>query len=272
MLQLDISKLSKQEEQEYECVLVNGEELVSQLDALLSGFSLALVQNVGEAPNVKVYNLVSRLLEDRGLTVHRFQRFQDTRITEHCIFLGGVEESTLALEQMGVFDVERLPLDYPECLRGFLCRDVWKSCDVRSETYPLFIKPVGRKTAGQSGHVFHKAPTEKYVQGEYWCSRVIHFGNEFRVYVAKGAIVSIRCYVDWRSERVKMQPAEIDTVLAAIQAYEGAPAAYALDFGHTARGLALVEVTEGYSLGAYDTPPKVFLCFLLLRWRQLLSM
>lgn len=60
-------------------------------------------------------------------------------------------------------------------------------------------------------------------------------------------------------------------VEAALAAYlPAAPAAFALDVGCTRAGATLVvEINDGYALGAYGLTPLAYAKFLSARWAQL---
>ena len=89
---------------------------------------------------------------------------------------------------------------------------------------------------------------------------------EWRCFVRYGRILDARPYKgDWRAY---FDPAVVETVLAAY--LPEVPAAFSLDIGVAAAGATLVvEVNDGYALGAYGLMPVVCAKFLSACWAQL---
>ncbi len=134
-----------------------------------------------------------------------------------------------------------IPDYYPEFLRSYLHRAVW-----RTDRWPMekdiFIKPADK----------HKRFTGKVTtggmhgrkKGPFWCSDKITFLNEWRFYVADGKVVYVGWY-DGLPEASDMPAPGL--IVDWPQAYCGA-----VDFGMTFDGrLALVEANEPFACGWY---------------------
>lgn len=104
---------------------------------------------------------------------------------------------------------------------------------------------------------------------EVWCSEVVAWRSEYRVYVIDDDIVGVDHYAGDRS--VALDAATVRAALAAYRDAGAAPAAYGIDFGVLGSGqTALVEANDGYALGAYEIAAKPYADLLIRRWQQLL--
>ncbi len=173
------------------------------------------------------------------------------------------------------------PDDYPDSLAGFLHRRVWKTTlgevqrDINADFGPpVFVKPSARRKSF-TGRVI-SSPSDFAQVGaasrrqEVWCSEVVDWRAEHRVYVIDDKIVGIDHYAGDPEATL-----DIGTVRAALAAYRGsgkAPSAYGIDFGLLATGeTALVEANDGYALGAYAVAAKPYADLLITRWRELVN-
>ncbi len=183
-----------------------------------------------------------------------------------------------AMAQLGI-DIP-VPNDYPTCLEPWLHRRVWRSTlgDVESELLdgggrPVFVKPADRRKAF-TGRVFASAQELQFFASSsrrqgVWCSEVVQWLSEYRVYVKGEAILAIDQYGGDPVHRLCA-----DTVQRALTAYRSsgkAPAAYGINFGVLSTGkTALIEANDGYALGAYHIDPASYTDLLLTRWSELL--
>lgn len=169
----------------------------------------------------------------------------------------------------------KLPnLDYPDSISEYLGRKIWMSTlsrvNMNPELWPVFIKPVENK---QFTGVVVRSPKDligcgkAYIVGDsqVYCSEVVDFITEWRVFVRYGRIVGVSQYSgDWRKS--------IDAALVenCIKDYHDAPAGYSADFGLTRDGrLLLIEINDGYSLGSYGLYYADYTKLLLARWSEL---
>lgn len=170
------------------------------------------------------------------------------------------------------------PSDYPESLRGYLERKVWTSTVremrhllMHDETAPVFVKPMDRVKVftGQvvSGHWDLHVLAQVSQATRLYCSEVVDWKTEWRFFVVEGEIVGARHY--WGDESVRP---DRDRVREALGNFDGAPRAFAMDWGVLENGeTALLEVNDGYSLGSYGLDDEVYCSVLETRWRELVA-
>lgn len=107
-------------------------------------------------------------------------------------------------------------------------------------------------------------------QEKLLCSEVVSWLSEYRVYVVHSEIRSIDHY-DGNANI----PLDIEKVHCAIKTLENAGefyAGYAIDFGVLDSGeTALVEMNDGFAIGAYKINRKDYTDMILARWEELLS-
>ena len=196
-------------------------------------------------------------------------------ITSDIAVVGGVLFVKAALTTLG----RELPYPnpYPEVLRPFLHREVetmsFKVAMDRLERTGLsvFIKPADRWKSftgcvpiDQRDFRLRGASRSERV----WTSSVVRFLSEWRVYVLNGEIQHLAWYDGDRA----VSP-DVSVVRDAISKYvvTGAPGGFAIDFGVLSTGeTALVEVNEGFAIGAYEAvPPLAYALLISTRWREL---
>eukprot|EP01050_Picozoa_sp_SAG11_P004282 SAG11_NODE_269_length_11407_cov_13.825964_5_plen_698_part_00 len=189
---------------------------------------------------------------------------------------GSVAVVELALRALGV--ALPAPNDYPDCLKRHLHRHVWKArlCDASAHLVGaplgLFIKPADRRkrfTGFVAESVAHIHARGLPAREPVWCSTVVSWLVEYRVFVVRGQIRAVCRYAGDAAV-----PLEMDVVACGVGdmvAQPECPAGFALDYGVLASGqTALVEFNDGYGLGAYDGISAVdYTELLLTRWSQL---
>lgn len=194
------------------------------------------------------------------------------KITKEDIFIGYVEPTRRILEE---FSGNELPeLSYPEELKEFLGRQIWKSSYhqiLRNNEVNIFIKPAnenklftGRLVRGMKD-LIDIGHQEKDI--EIWCSEPINFICEARCFVRYGKILDVRNYKGtWKVNL------DYSIIEEALEKYENQPSGFAMDFGKTNDGRTiLVEVNDGYSLGAYGLFPTDYCKLLSARWSQIMG-
>jgi hypothetical protein len=187
------------------------------------------------------------------------------------VVIGYVDGVRSALHHLGLPIPDEI--NYPEELQSFLGRNLWRSTIITIANQPdrwnIFVKP---ETASKAftGRVIRNT---KDLMGcgnsrediGIWCSEVVNFVTEWRCFVRYGEILDVRHYKgDWR---VKPDARVIET---AVQRFKSAPAGYGIDFGMTEEGQTLlVEVNDGYSLGAYGLFYFDYAKLLSARWAEM---
>lgn len=173
------------------------------------------------------------------------------------------------------------PDDYPECLRAFLRRRVWETRldSVREQVYsedfrPFFMKPKDRlkRFTGKVIESYDDLSPLYNIskQTSVYCSEVVRWRTEYRVFVIKGSIRGIRHYCGDPS--VTLDEAVIQSAIRALEESGKAISAYGIDFGVLESGeTALIEANDGFSLGSYGLERSVYADLILTRWMELVS-
>jgi ATP-grasp domain, R2K clade family 2 len=242
---------------------------------------MAFVEEQGNGRLCHESSLVVRSLQDRGIAVELFTPKKIARrtlpLSADTLVVGTIPVVQGALKQLGV-EVPP-PDDYPEALQRYLCRRVWRATlrDVEYGVWEgapaVFAKPADRLKSF-TGRVFLATDDLYYIGAAsrrqvVWCSELVQWQSEYRVYVLRDEIVSVDPYTGDADVAL-----DFDIVNAAILDYRSssAPSAYAIDFGVLADGrTALVEANEGYGLGAYRIDADAYTDLLLSRWLELSS-
>jgi ATP-grasp domain, R2K clade family 2 len=184
-----------------------------------------------------------------------------------------------ALKQLGI----KIPVpdDYPECLRAFLRRRVWETRldKVRERVYrgdfhPFFIKPksqLKRFTGRVIESCYDLSPVSNVSQQTpVYCSEVVQWRTEYRIFVINGAVRGVRHYRG--DPMVTLDEAETLYAISALESSGKAATAYGIDFGVLESGeTALVELNDGFSLGSYGLERSVYADLILTRWTELMS-
>lgn len=163
------------------------------------------------------------------------------------------------------------PIDYPEELQEWLGRKMWKATlgEARRLVEPTFIKPAEEEKlftgfiwrgGGMEAVRVATCPDETLV----WCSEVVRFVSEYRVYIKDDEILGVHLYKgDWSHALDKW------VVTTAIEKYKSSPRAYCLDFGVTSQAYTkLVEANDAYALGNYGLPSALYAQLLEARWEE----
>lgn len=184
--------------------------------------------------------------------------------------IGTFSDVKVALEKLGI---KPAPLDYPERLKSFIGRKIWKSTLFTITSHPecwhVFVKPI-EDVKRFHGTVLDKSEDLIKLGGglediDVWCSVKVQFLSEWRLWVLNGTITGLTPY----KGRWDVFP-DPSVMEEAVHRYEGAPSAYALDFGVTDDGRTLlVEVSDGYALASFGLRPDIYMNILKTRWQEL---
>jgi hypothetical protein len=187
------------------------------------------------------------------------------------IVAGSVSFIRAALQSLGK-ELPR-PNPYPPELTNVLRRRVWLGgtvADVLASGQTVFMKPAKRWKLFTGFVVDSPNPPQLHAisrREPVWCSEVVTFLSEWRVYVIRGEIQFIGHSPFGGDEAQEINPF---VASHAVRDYRG-PAAYAIDFGVLDNGVtALIEVNDGFSVGAYDDiPAATYFDFVATRWKEL---
>lgn len=205
----------------------------------------------------------------------RIQRRQ-LPLAKDTLVVGYVQTVLGALRQLSI---EPPPTnDYPTALQPFLHRRIWKSTVAQLFDWvydgngPIFAKPEGRKKRF-TGQVFSRPDDFGYTEGAsrstpIFCSEVLEWLSEYRVFVIHGKIMGIKHYEGDPTCKIDEQ-AGSEAVRLLEQSGE-VTAAYAVDFGVISDGrTALVEWNDGFSLGSYGLDKAIYTDLLITRWCEI---
>lgn len=211
----------------------------------------------------------------RGEDVRLFEpdEFDELPLTEGDVLVGGIGYVRRAFKRLGyaVPDLEAVPASLAE----FAGRKTWRGPLIEARRAvergeALFIKPLPSQPKSFNGQPLREfadllatahLPDETIVD----CAELTPFISEYRTFVMHGEIIGFRPYKG--DPLVFPQP---DVVRTAVAAYENAPAGYALDVGVVEDGRTLlVEVNDGYAVGAYGLAPIRYAAMIAARWSEL---
>jgi hypothetical protein len=246
-------------------------------------FTRAFLEEAGNGKLRHEEELLRGEFEGRGIpvtlyTAKRIQRRQ-LPLSAETFIAGDMDAMHGAMRQLKI-EIPT-PNDYPKSLLPFMHRQIWTSTlgDVERRVIEgngeaIFAKPADRRKSF-TGRAFGSMDDFREIgsvsrRQEVWCSEIVEWISEYRVYVIGEKIVSIDLYAG--DSDVALDSATVEEALAAYRDSGEAPAAYGIDFGVLATGqTALVEANDGYALGAYKIAAGAYTDVLLTRWKELVS-
>lgn len=245
-------------------------------------FESALIQEIGNGRLMPEARLVREHCINSGVpfelyTPKRIARRQLPLTTNTFVF-GDMDCMHGAMRQL------KIPIPeaayYPQSLAPFLHRNVWRDTlgGIRSRVTDagarVFVKPASRAKVF-TGRVF-RDESDFYQVGQtslrepVWCSDIVAWRSEYRVYVIGEEIVSVDHYEGDASVAIDL--GVVRQAVSQFRASGVAPSAYGIDFGVLASGeTALVEANDGYALGAYAISSAPYATLLFTRWAELLG-
>ena len=224
-----------------------------------------------EAPLLAVFG-------DLGIAVETFHRKDLVRgridVSAATLVCGSLTSVAAGLKYAGA--QLPAPFDYPESLHGLLRRRIWASdlggvrANVGAGAAPVFVKPrsVRKRFTGRvirdEGDLYALASVSRTTP--VWCSEVVEFLAEYRVFVVGGRVVGIRPYAG--DPEVAPSAEVVEACCRAL----GHVAGLAFDVGVLLNGsTALIEVNDGFSIARYGLDPAAYGRLLCARWVQLVS-
>lgn len=224
---------------------------------------------------------VKDVLELRGIecqlfTTKRLQRNQ-LILDDNTLVVGDHPTMQQIFKKLGISPINT---SYPESLKKFLHRNIWETnlrkllIGNKEELVHIFIKPKSRAKLFtgfvlNSNYDLFKLETLPK-DTELYCSSLVEWVSEFRVFVNKSNIVGIKNYSGDESLKLDMNFIE-----AAINDFENSDErtnGYGIDFGILKSGeTTLVEWNDGFALGSYGLDKNIYTNLLLSRWKQLIN-
>lgn len=106
-----------------------------------------------------------------------------------------------------------------------------------------------------------------------WVSDPVTFVSEWRAYVLYGEIKKIALCDHGGDSKILPDQSQIEEAVSQLVLSGDAPAGFGIDFGVLADGrTALIEMNDGFSLGAYDgVDAETYTNILMARWFELIA-
>ena len=225
---------------------------------------------------------VKSVLESRNISVNLFtqKRLDRNQLTldKNTLVVGEIPIVLKALKKIGITNINHNT--YPTCLHYLLKRKIWTSTikdiiqNINSNAFEgIFVKPkdIFKKFTGfivYSSSDFYKFQDASHKTLLY-CSEIVQWKSEYRIYVTDGKIVGIRNYAG--DENVKLNMNEVYQAINVLEKSDERTAGYGIDFGVLSNGeTALIEWNDGFSLGSYDLEKEKYTDLLIARWLELM--
>jgi hypothetical protein len=249
-------------------------------------FKKALIEEYGKNKFSHESKLVVDELKKRNIPYQTFTfkkvRRRQLPLDIETFVVGDIDCTYGVLKQLGI------PIsgnnNYPESLKHLFYRKIWRSTlgEIESRFHyndycgnysPVFVKPSKREKCfngfvAETEADFYSIRVSK--KEPVFCSEIVKWLSEYRVYVVNSQILSVDFYQG--NKNIKL---DIDIILKAIKTldiHNESYAGYAIDFGVLSSGeTALIELNDGYSVGAYKIGMKNYTNMLIARWEELMS-
>ncbi len=243
----------------------------------------AFIQTHGNNQLRHEESLVVAELNRKGIPVEFYTekriRRRQLALNRESLVVGDMPCISGALQQLKI--PEPAPNDYPIALRAYLHRRIWRSTlgalefGLRDGRYPaIFAKPATR-CKRFTGGVFETESDLFRVYGvsrreELWCAEVVVWLSEYRVYVVNSEIRSVDCYAG--NSEITCDLFVVNRAIELLARAGESSAGYAIDFGVLATGeTALIEMNDGFAVGAYAIDSTNYTDMLWARWQELLT-
>lgn len=201
------------------------------------------------------------------------ESFDGLDIRSGDIVVGGIGFAQRGMDRLG------LPVPHldsvPESLKPFAGRRIWTAPMKAArqsvqDGRPIFVKPLPHLNKLFTGTLLSSfadlIPTAHIPdEAPLICADPVEFVTEYRGFVLHGDLIDLRPY---RGDPLVFPDPAV--IRAALAAHRDAPSAYAMDFGVTAAGDTLVvEINDGYAVGAYGLSPMRYARMIATRWAEI---
>ncbi len=210
-----------------------------------------------------------------GVPVQRFDskiQLESLPLSKSTLVCGGIGVVVHALDLLGVSRPEAI--DYPIELVPFYGREIWEDTlgKIRKDDLDgIFIKPKEQKLfpghiRGSVGNLMQTASYEDDVR--LWCSEVVNFISEYRVFLSSGKIVGCKHY---KGDFLIFPDRRIIESCAFL--IKDKYPTCSLDIGITnERYTLVVECNDAFALGSYGLSDVVYAKMLEARWLEMVNM
>lgn len=241
----------------------------------------AYIQEYGNGKTEPEFLEVKTVLESRGVdceffTIKKLHR-NHIQLSEETLIVGDHSAMVYIFKRLGI---NSFTSSYPQSLRHYLKRSVWETTvkklmmQSHEDCLNIFVKPKS-KIKLFTGFVINSQHDLLRLESfsketALFCSSVVEWLSEFRVFVNHSEIVGIKNYSG--NENLQL---DMDMVKNAIKDFENSDErtkAYGIDFGILKSGeTALVEWNDGFALGSYGLEKDIYTDLLINRWKELFS-
>ena len=225
---------------------------------------------------------VKTVLESRGInselfTTKRLRRNQLV-LDKHTLIVGDHPTIETVFKRI---DYSKKGSSYPLSLRKYLKRSIWESSlrNLLREAHSkdilnIFIKPKLKDKLFTGFIVLSNTDLIKLhgisKHTDLYCSTVVNWRSEYRVFVNQSKIVGVKHYAGDRSLTLNMT--EVKSAIAEFELSSDRTDGYGIDFGVLANGeIALVEWNDGFALGSYGLDGNIYTDLILSRWEEILK-
>ena len=234
--------------------------------------------------SINIANAMYGFLE-LGAEVTTYHSLDDVfdRISREDIVIDYLQQCNEVFHKFGV--IPKIP-DYPDALRVFLGRKVWRdtidsiSCNEKKWSAGYFVKPIKDKRF--TGRIVNSISDlagcgSCYENYEVLVSEPLEILAEWRAFILYDELLDVRPYgilLD-NTRKSYEHHYDISTVrqmLTSFCGWDERPTACSMDICFTRDGRTLlVEMNDAYALGCYGLPSVLYAKLISARWSQLLE-
>jgi len=221
--------------------------------------------------------LQSRGIECQLFTTKRLMRNQ-LKIDDNTLVVGDNPTMLNVFKRLGI---KWNNDSYPESLRKYMNRNVWESSIRKflmesdgNDLVNVFVKPKS-KAKLFTGFVINSNLDLYRLDGvakdtDLYCSSVVNWLSEYRVFVIKSKIVGVKNYDG--DESLKLNMEVIESAISDFEKSNQRTDAYGIDFGILDDGsTALIEWNDGFALGSYGLEKEIYTELIITRWNEILK-
>lgn len=225
---------------------------------------------------------VKETLEARGITCELFTTKRLMRnqlvLDSQTLVVGDNPTMMTVFKRLGI---DRINDSYPESLRKYLNRTIWESSikdlllkSHGNEIASIFVKPKS-KAKLFTGFVINSNTGLYRLDGiakntDLYCSSVVNWLSEYRVFVIKSKIVGVKNYAG--DEGLPLNMEVVENAVRDFDQSNQRTDAYGIDFGVLDDGkTALIEWNDGFALGSYGLEKEIYTELILTRWKEIVE-
>lgn len=241
----------------------------------------AYIHDYGSNKIEQEHRDIKIVLESRGIgcelfTLKKLQRNQ-LLLNDETLVVGDHSVMSQVLKKL---NFNSFTSCYPESLKKYLNRNIGEITVRRlliesdGNALNIFVKPKS-KTKLFTGFVIQsiydlfKLETLAK-ETELYCSEVVEFISEFRVFVNRSKIVGMKKYDG--DEKFTLNMNIVENAIHDFENSSEKTDGYGIDFGVLKTGeTTLIEWNDGFALGSYGLDKEIYTDLIMSRWEEILS-